>query len=211
MLSLLLDSALTRRSLTIAAVVVATALLTLSLPVTLPLAWLLAFHPSLRGLARTLMFVVSYLWCEMFGIAVAAWLWVRFRAPHPASPVWSRYLAANQRLQFAWANALKRATEVIFALRFNVTGDEALRGSGAIVFARHASLGDTVIPIVFYAMPQGIRLRYVLKRELLLDPCLDIVATACPTTSSTAMQMMRSPKSPRSRPWQHTWPMPKAC
>ena len=34
--------------------------------------------------------------------------------------------------------------------------------------------------MVFYAIPHQVRLRYVLKRELLLDPCLDIVGNRLP-------------------------------
>jgi 1-acyl-sn-glycerol-3-phosphate acyltransferase len=43
-------------------------------------------------------------------------------------------------------------------------------------------MADTIIPMVFYAIPHRIRLRYVLKRELLLDPCLDIVGNRLPNT-----------------------------
>ena len=39
---------------------------------------------------------------------------------------------------------------------------------------RHAGIADTIIPRVFYAIPQQVRLRYVLKKELLMDPCLDL-------------------------------------
>ena len=41
-------------------------------------------------------------------------------------------------------------------------------------------MGDTVLPVVFFALPTGVRLRYVLKRELLFDPCLDIVGQRLP-------------------------------
>ena len=34
--------------------------------------------------------------------------------------------------------------------------------------------------MVFYAIPFGVRLRYVLKKELLFDPCLDIVGNRLP-------------------------------
>jgi 1-acyl-sn-glycerol-3-phosphate acyltransferase len=34
--------------------------------------------------------------------------------------------------------------------------------------------------MVFYAIPRNIRLRYVLKNELLIDPCLDIVGNRLP-------------------------------
>jgi 1-acyl-sn-glycerol-3-phosphate acyltransferase len=45
---------------------------------------------------------------------------------------------------------------------------------------RHTSIADTIIPMVFYAEPFQVRLRYVLKRELLIDPCLDIVGNRLP-------------------------------
>jgi 1-acyl-sn-glycerol-3-phosphate acyltransferase len=49
-------------------------------------------------------------------------------------------------------------------------------GHGPIIlFSRHASVGDTLLPAVFVSSRYGIVLRYVLKRELLWDPCLDIV------------------------------------
>jgi 1-acyl-sn-glycerol-3-phosphate acyltransferase len=45
---------------------------------------------------------------------------------------------------------------------------------------RHASIGDTVLPAVLVSSRLGVRLRYVMKRELLWDPCLDIVGNRLP-------------------------------
>lgn len=56
----------------------------------------------------------------------------------------------------------------------------ALDGPAAIVLPRHTSIGDTVLPLVFYAAQRNFAVRYVLKRELLLDPCLDIVGNRLP-------------------------------
>ena len=53
-------------------------------------------------------------------------------------------------------------------------------GPPALMLPRHTSIADTFIPMVFYAAPREIRLRYVLKSELLLDPCLDIVGNRLP-------------------------------
>src|SRR5262249_52808520 len=50
------------------------------------------------------------------------------------------------------------------------------------VFLRHASVADTLLPAVFIANPNGLKLRYVLKHELLLDPCLDIVGNRLPNS-----------------------------
>jgi len=48
------------------------------------------------------------------------------------------------------------------------------------VFIRHVSTADTLLPVVLLTGRAGIVLRYVLKRELLWDPCLDIVGNRLP-------------------------------
>jgi 1-acyl-sn-glycerol-3-phosphate acyltransferase len=111
---------------------------------------------------------------------VSAWLWLSYTAPTPESARWPRYLLANNSLQNWWAHSLKRAAGVIFDLRFYTEGDAALDGPAAIVLPRHTSIGDTVVPIVWYGMVRGFSLRYVLKKELQLDPSLDIVCNRLP-------------------------------
>jgi 1-acyl-sn-glycerol-3-phosphate acyltransferase len=45
---------------------------------------------------------------------------------------------------------------------------------------RHASILDTLLPSVYVQGPTQWRVRYILKQELLFDPCLDIVGNALP-------------------------------
>jgi 1-acyl-sn-glycerol-3-phosphate acyltransferase len=45
---------------------------------------------------------------------------------------------------------------------------------------RHASILDTLLPSVYVRGLTQWRVRYILKQELLLDPCLDIVGNALP-------------------------------
>jgi 1-acyl-sn-glycerol-3-phosphate acyltransferase len=162
-----------RRLVTVPVYLLLTALVSAALPVLVLVAALASLLPGLSGSLPTLLFVAGYLWCETIGIACAAWLWLRHRSGR-------RFLDANYRLQCWWANALKTIAEKLYRLSFEVQGREALRGPPALVLPRHASIADTVIPMVFYAIPSGWRLRYVLKRELLLDPCLDIVGNRLP-------------------------------
>jgi 1-acyl-sn-glycerol-3-phosphate acyltransferase len=49
-----------------------------------------------------------------------------------------------------------------------------------ILLVRHASILDTLLPSVYVQRPHGYRVRYVLKQELLFDPCIDIVGNALP-------------------------------
>jgi 1-acyl-sn-glycerol-3-phosphate acyltransferase len=162
-----------RRLLTIPAYLLLTVLLTAMTPLLLVLAWLIGRLPGARAAVPTLGLLLGYLWCETIGITVATWLWLRHRDRQ-------RFLQANYRLQSWWAATLKRIAERLFRLDFHITGQDALSGDGALMLPRHASIADTLIPMVFYAIPRQIRLRYVLKRELLLDPCLDIVGNRLP-------------------------------
>lgn len=171
---------LRRRIVTIPLLFTAAVATTAALPLLLPLALLMSALPEWRGAARTLVFLLAYLWCETAGVTVAGALWVKHLFPTRRSRRWPAFLEDNHRLQCAWSETLMRAAAAIFKLTFEVDGKEALDGPGGIMMARHASMADTVIPMVFYAIPSRIRLRYVLKHELLLDPCLDIVGNRLP-------------------------------
>jgi hypothetical protein len=72
------------------------------------------------------------------------------------------------------------AVRALFGPRLEVAdGDEVTPGP-AIVLIRHASIVDNLLPAALVARPHGIRLRYVLKSELLADPCLDIAGRRRP-------------------------------
>jgi len=162
-----------RRLITVPLFMSLTVLLTGLLPLLIVIAFLLTVAPSMRGALPTLGFMLGYLWCETIGIVSAFVIWLRYRE-HEA------FLSANFKLQCWWANTLKVIGERLFRLSFRVVGSDALIGPPAIILPRHTSIADTVLPMVYYAIPQQIRLRYVLKKELLVDPCLDIVGHRLP-------------------------------
>lgn len=162
-----------RRLITIPAYLLLTLLLSALSPLLLVLAWLVGRLQSTRAAVPMLGLLLGYLWCETIGIIAALWVWLRYRDRQ-------RFLTANYQLQCWWAATLKQIAQRLFRLEFDVTGLDALRGPGALMLPRHASIADTLIPMVFYAIPEQIRLRYVLKRELLIDPCLDIVGNRLP-------------------------------
>ena len=169
-----------RRALTIPGFMLGALLLALLAPLWLPLALLVSVVPATRGMWRFGLFLTAYLWCESIGITVSLAIWLKHANPAPHSARWRAYLHDNYRLQCWWAHSLKRLTARIFDLTFVVENAAALEGPAAIVLPRHTSMGDTVVPIVWYSMPRNFRLRYVLKKQLLLDPCLDIVGNRLP-------------------------------
>lgn len=169
-----------RRLLTIPAIVLATALMTVSAPLWLLLAWIASLLvPSARSAPRVLAFITCFLWCETLGVAASFLIWLRHGRRRSAADE-ARWIKANHALQAWWCSSLKRTAAWLFRLRFEVEGLDQLDGDGVIMLPRHCSIGDTIIPIVFYNIEQGRRLRFVLKRELLFDPCLDIVGNRLP-------------------------------
>jgi 1-acyl-sn-glycerol-3-phosphate acyltransferase len=163
----------------------------LGLPLLLPLA---AAADLLRRTrrwptVRCLLFVTIYLLCEAVGVAVSALLWLvaGWRGAGTGTTPAARltgysdaYLAANFRLQRWWARTLYRGAERVFDMHTVVEGDAAVRRGPFLLLSRHASIGDTVIPAVYISDRHGVMLRFVMKRELLWDPCLDIVGNRLP-------------------------------
>jgi 1-acyl-sn-glycerol-3-phosphate acyltransferase len=122
---------------------------------------------------RCVLALTLYLVCEAAGI-VASWgLWVA-DGLWPAAAA-DRTLVWNLRLQRIWARVLLAGATRLFGMRVEVTGDEAVRRGPLFLFCRHASTIDTLLPAVFASDPCTMRLGHVMKRELLWDPCLDIV------------------------------------
>src|SRR5208337_1868477 len=169
-----------RRAATIPAVGCAFVLVVALLPVALPVA---VVYDTLRGTrfiaARSLLLLAWFLTCEVWGLAATGLLFLgqatiarhdRLRA--------DRWFYALESL---WSGALFHGAERIFGFRVVLEpGSDGGMGP-LIVFARHASMGDVLLPMLLLA-PRGLRMRYVMKQELRLDPCLDVVGHRVPNT-----------------------------
>ena len=176
----MMKNTITRRLVTIPSFFLLTALFVALLPIWLPLSLIAALiFPKASAAPRCLLFITSFLVCEVLGLIAAFYLWLRYGAIW-LNPKNEAYIEANYALQFWWANALKDLGVFFFSLKLEVEGEEALQGDGAIILPRHTSIADTVLPLVFCAKDVNRRVRYVIKRELELDPCLDIVGNRIP-------------------------------
>jgi 1-acyl-sn-glycerol-3-phosphate acyltransferase len=113
----------------------------------------------------------------MLGLVASLALWLAAGTWLGAPP--TLFLERNFRLQVAWAKALLGLARAVYGLRIET--DLAPPGDAPVlVFVRHASLVDALLPTVFVSGRHGTRLRFVMKRELLLDPCLDVVGQRLP-------------------------------
>jgi len=149
-------------------------LLLATLPFTFIAALIASLFPPFRGATRALLFLLCFVMCETAGVLIAAAIWVRYRGDE------RKFSEANYKLQFAWSAALMNFARGIFDLNFHVHNEEALQGPAVLMLPRHASIADTILPMTYYAIPQRTPLRYILKKELQWDPCLEIVGNRLP-------------------------------
>ena len=167
-----------RRCITIPVLFCVTFLLIVSLPLSMLLLGLLDLVAPTRPWARSRA-VLSITWiafCEVVGVIAAILLWLFYllhRNPQ-------RFLAHNSALQRAWTSALFSGATRIFKMRLELSGLAEAQAGPILLLVRHASLVDTVLTAAVLANPARLRLRYVLKSELLNDPCIDIVGNRLP-------------------------------
>jgi 1-acyl-sn-glycerol-3-phosphate acyltransferase len=165
-----------RRMITIPGVVIAFVVVSLGLPVLLATALLVDLaravvsrRPAMA--TRLIVFLWLYLLGEMWALpALAA----------AAMPGGRRSIDLTYRLQGAWTWWNFDTMRAVFGLSFSVEGPDAIAPPPILLLSRHASIVDTLLPAVYVTREHGIRLRYVLKRELLVDPALDIAGNRLP-------------------------------
>jgi 1-acyl-sn-glycerol-3-phosphate acyltransferase len=157
---------LARRLVTVPAVLLAFSLALALSPALLTLSVLVdLLRPGGRASwssVRLTLFLLSFLGTETVGLAMLLAVWVSSRGP--------ARVARTYRVQAIYTHLHFRSLRAIFSLRFECE-DQALVPPGPmLVLVQHASIIDVLVPAIFVA---GINLRYVLKAELLVDPCLD--------------------------------------
>ncbi len=166
-----------RRAVTFGVVALGFVLYLAALPPLLVVAAALDLASGARDLPRVRLAVFGawYLVCQAYGLLGAAALWLVHRGGRRGR---ERWLAANFALQRRWARLVLGGVERLYGVHVETKGEP---GPGPVlVFVRHASLVDVMLPAVLLGADRRMRLRYVLKRELLWDPCLDVVGQRLP-------------------------------
>jgi 1-acyl-sn-glycerol-3-phosphate acyltransferase len=167
--------ALRRRAWTVPFVFTLFALVTVTLPLLLLIALAVDLFRWLRHrrkvvIVRAVLFGWIYLVVEVWAIISLFFTWII------SGFGLSRSLELNlsYRLQARWAALLFGALRTVFSLGLEVEDDDVVLPGPVVVMVRHASLIDTLLPNNLITRRKGLRLRYVLKNELLYDPSLDI-------------------------------------
>ena len=155
-----------RRLLTLTSLILVTILAIALLPLVVITTLLMSLSSRFRTAPQALTFIYGFLVHEWSGLARFLFVSVRYRK--------REHLDRNRSIQFWWAQHLFDMGKRLYKLRIEVTGTEALEGNCALLLSRHSSMGDTVLPLLFFGKARAEGLRYVLKQELRYLPCLDI-------------------------------------
>ncbi len=148
-------------------------LLTVLIPVWVPLA-LIADAVRLRlrfPMARLLAFGVCWSWLETIGVAAAFALWITGQG---------RNQSMHYALQRWWASHLLAALGVSCGISVETEQADMFKPGPTVLFVRHASLADSLVSAYVITSLAQMHPHYVLKRELLVDPCLDVVGQRVP-------------------------------
>ncbi len=113
-------------------------------------------------------FLLCFLAVENVGLFLLFCTWLTTREGTRAR------LDRTFRIQRLYSAGHLNAVTRLFSLRFVVEGADQVMPGPILAFVRHASLVDVLVPGGFIANVHHLELRYVLKRELLVEPCLDV-------------------------------------
>ena len=181
-----------RRVVSVPGLFVVGLLLLLTLPVWLVLG---GFADVARGrfrlpTVRLLAFGLCWAWLELAGITMAGAFWLVGRGKSQAAHYW---------LMRWWAARLMGVLQLTTGIKVAQVDAECLSPGPVVLLCRHASLADSLVSAWVSTTDRGMQPRYVLKRELLADPCLDIVGNRMPnhfldreaTDSDTELEAVR--------------------
>jgi 1-acyl-sn-glycerol-3-phosphate acyltransferase len=169
-----------RRAVTIPGTCLLTALVVGLAPIVLPI--LAAVDIARRQDFRLVRFYVSVvvlIGLHPIGLVMLFDAFVRGGRLWGAPP--EREIRLTAKAEAWWANAMVQSAIYIYRMRMVVEGAEDLSDGRVLIFMRHTSILDTMLPLSVIGRPFRKHVRYVMKREVLWNPCVDVVGHRIPT------------------------------
>lgn len=166
--------AIVRRIISVPAVLIVATLLWSSLPLWLPILWITDKITG-RSYWRALFFLTWFTLMDAVGLLLLFLSWLTL--PIVGQAGLQRQTLAIQRL---WAAGVWQGAVIAFRASIKVSGADAILPMPAVILPRHTSLADTMLAQLVIQKPYKTLLRYVLKQELLWEPCLDIAGNRLP-------------------------------
>lgn len=168
-----------RRLVSVPAIFVALALVFVLLPVILIITVTLdLFRRSNWAATRFVGFVLVYLIGEAGGILIYITMFI----------ISGRIIGLGQKRLIEWGYVLQRwwgrwmanNTLKLFGIKLDIDEPEDIHKGPLMLFFRHTAMADTILPGILFTIRHKMRIRHIMKRELLWDPCLDMGATRLP-------------------------------
>ena len=128
---------------------------------------------------RLVAFAWWFLLGELRGLLGLAGIYLITGGPFGRGSITRRRLV--YRLRIHWCRSHLAGVKALFGLRFEVEGLEEAGPGPVLVFIRHASIIDNLLPDALLGHAHDIGLRFVLKRELESIPTIDIGGRWVPT------------------------------
>ncbi len=162
-----------RRPVTVIGVSALAGVLTVGLPLWVPLLVVVDFvRLQFRlPLLRLVAFALAWAWLEVVAVVAAVVLWATGRAGR-----WD----AHYGLQRWWTARIMGALRWTVGLNVSVEVPSDWGTGPYVALCRHASLGDAVMSCWVLSSTGGLKPRYVLKKELKTMPSIDIFGHRLP-------------------------------
>ncbi len=116
----------------------------------------------------------------IFGQLWGAWLLFSIWLASGGGLAWRRCNRWSLTAEAYWADWNARVMAAIYGITYDIEGTEVLRDGPSILLMRHASTNDTILPIGLASHGHDVRLRIVLKAELLWAPIVDAIGHRIP-------------------------------
>jgi 1-acyl-sn-glycerol-3-phosphate acyltransferase len=120
---------------------------------------------------RLVLFLWVFLAAEVAGLV---WFSIHWVTTPPTPDRRERLVAKTWRVQTWWARTLLAAVRRLFRLELDVQDEDTAAPGPVLALFRHASIIDNLLPAVLLSGRLGLKLRWVIKRELLSLPPLDV-------------------------------------
>ena len=150
-------------------------LLTVLAPIVFPLALVVdvsRFIVTRRPFMAVRMLAVAWVWLYTEAVGVTRfflhWLFAGFGSNR------KRMVDRAWAVQAWWARVMLSAVQRIFRLDMEIEGLETVTPGPVLALFRHASIIDNLLPAVLLTDKKGLKLRWLIKRELLQVPSIDV-------------------------------------
>lgn len=163
---------LLRRGVTIPVCLLGAAVAVATTPLWIPALWLVDRITG-RTTRRAALLVAGGLVIDSAALLASAWVWGLSRVLLQRGSEAER--ARNFRVQRWWSRSLLAWGRWVYQVRLELEGALQPLHGPLLVFARHCSVADTLLPAVLVADRGQLLLRYVAKEALRWEPCLDVL------------------------------------